>query len=605
MKTNEDICPYKGLFSFKEDDEHVFFGRKKLISEIVEQLRKNPRFLAVVGSSGSGKSSLMFAGVLPRILRGEIVGFENAQVVTFRPNDVSKSDNVCDSYPDESLRKALKESGINLEKDDLWEGLLTHLEKESETRLVLYADQFETLFANVDEDKQKEFIQNIYRLLRSNLKVRFLLTVRGDYYDFLLKSMLGEYLSGGQVNVRSMSIEEMREAIKKPADETGFKIEKGLEDKIITNLDNTKNPLPLLEFTLTQLWKLRSDGMLTLKSYDQIGGAAGSIGQWANETYNSLNAEEKELARKIFTRLIQYGERDLPDSRRRLPLNELAGSKDKQFVRQLIRKLADAHLLVTDCELSKKAQTVEIIHDSLLIEWEQLKKWIDEHRGFLTWRQRLEDKMGEWNNNNKDEGYLLRGAPFVEAKDRLEEYKEELNRGEIKYIEASSELEEKERAEKERTRSHIIKGLTTFSFVILLIAVFALSQWNEANNQKQIAEEQKQLAENKTKENRNLYLSSQSISNSTFLQRDPKNMDKSVLLAIESYQIRQTVDADRLIRQGLLSIPHNVMVLNHSGEVNAVEFSPDGKYIATASDDKTACVWDASTGRQIASINHN
>ncbi len=246
-----------------------FLEEKNLFWNLKNSLRKNPRFLAVVGSSGSGKSSLVFAGLLPRIQRGEIVGFENAQIVTFRPNDVSKSDNVCDSDPDESLRQALEKSGIYIEKADLWEGIRSYLEKKPEIRLVIYADQFETLFSNLDEAKQVEFLQGIYGLLKSKLKVSFLLTVRGDYYDFLLNSLLGEYLSEGQVNVRSMSEEEMREAIKKPADVTGLEIETGLEDVIINDLKNTKNSLPLLEFTLTQLWELRSNGMLTHETYDK------------------------------------------------------------------------------------------------------------------------------------------------------------------------------------------------------------------------------------------------------------------------------------------------------------------------------------------------
>ena len=421
-----DICPYRGLFPFKEADEYLFFGREKILREIEEQLRINPRFLAIVGSSGSGKSSLVFAGLLPRIQRGEIIGFENARIVTFRPNDVSPSNSACDSDPEESLRQALEKSGIYVEKADLWDGICSYLEKNPEIRLVIYADQFETLFSNLDSAKQVEFLQGIHSLLKSKLKVSFLLTVRGDYYDFLLNSLLGEYLIGGQANVRSMSEEEMREAIKKPAGIAGLEIETGLEDLIINDLENTKNSLPLLEFTLTKLWELRSNGKLTHETYDKIGGASGAIGQWANETYNSLNPEEKELARRIFTRLIRYGDADMPDSRRRLPLESLAGDTDEQAVHQLIKKLADAHILVTDGELSKGTETVEIIHDSLLIEWEQLKKWITEQRSFLIWRQRLEDRMDEW-NIKEDEGNLLRGAPLAEAKNWLEKYEQELN----------------------------------------------------------------------------------------------------------------------------------------------------------------------------------
>jgi WD40 repeat protein/energy-coupling factor transporter ATP-binding protein EcfA2 len=602
-----DICPYRGLFPFKEADENLFFGREKILREIQEQLRINPRFLAIVGSSGSGKSSLVFAGLLPRIQRGEIIGFENARIVTFRPNDVSPSDSACDSDPEESLREALEKSGIYIEKANLWEGIRSYLEKNPEIRLVIYADQFETLFSNLDSAKQVEFLQGIRSLLKSKLKVSFLLTVRADYYDFLQSSLLGEYLIGvikGQANVMPMSEEEMREAIKKPAVIAGLEIETGLEDVIINDLENTKNSLPLLEFTLTKLWELRSNGKLTHETYDKIGGASGAIGQWANETYNSLSTEEKELARRIFTRLIRYGDADMPDSRRRLPLESLSGDNDEKAVHQLIKKLADAHILVTDCELSKGTETVEIIHDSLLIEWEQLKKWITEQRSFLTWRQRLEDRMDEW-NRKEDEGNLLRGAPLVEAKNWLEKYELELNPHEIKYIKASSELVEKERAEKERiekertaekerNKSRIIKGLTAFSIIILILAGFATYQWYEADNQKKIAEE-------KTKEARASYLNLQS----QVLSQDIKTLDKSILLAIESFRVSRTLESDQLIRQGLLFIPYRAMLLNHDGSVFDVVFSPDGKYVATAGDDNTACIWDVTTGSQTHVLLHN
>lgn len=358
---------------------------------------------------------------------------------------------------------------------------------------------------------------------------------------------------------------------------------------IINKLKNTKNSLPLLEFTLTKLWESRSDGMLTHEAYTRIGGTSGAIGQWANETYNSLNTEEKELARKIFTRLIHYGNGDFPDSRRRLPLESLAGESDEQAVHRLIKKLADAHILVTDCDLSKGTETVEIIHDSLLIEWKQLNKWISEHRGFLTWRQRLEDKMEEWNRKG-DEGNLLRGAPLVEAKNWMEKNKRELQSDEIKYIEASSELEEKTRAEKEKARSLIIKGLAIFSIFILILAGVAAYQWYQTEQQKQLAE--------------SLSLSSKSTSISSFLQKNPKNRDKSILFAIESFQILKTVDADQLIRQGLLFIPHSVVVLKHDDWVNKTIFSPDGKYVATVSNEK-AQIWDLSTEETIDVISHN
>lgn len=415
----KDICPYRGLLSFTEEDQEFFFGRDKLVQELMDKLRLTPRFLAVVGSSGKGKSSVVSAGLLPKIQQGEIAGFEDAIIVTLRPG----------IKPNESLKKALS-SVLHVKERDFWDRASFYLQKEGDKRLVVFVDQFEELFTISDDNEINEFIENLTTFLENGLDVSLILTIRADFYEFLINSKFEKYLRNGQINVTSMSEKELKDAIKKPAAAVGLKIETGLEDSLIKDLKNTEDPLPLLEFTLTKLWEQRSDGQLTHKSYRKLGGVTGAIGQWADEAYDKLSDEEKELSRSIFTRLIHYGDSGTRDSRCRLSLVELTTeSEDKETIHKLITKLADAHLLVTDRKPITETETVEIIHDSLIPKWDRLNEWIEEHRNFLLWRQRLDTKIDEW-NTGEDEGSLLHGAVLGEAKEWKEKSEQELNESE-------------------------------------------------------------------------------------------------------------------------------------------------------------------------------
>jgi len=578
----EDVCPYHDLLPFQEEDANFFFGRKALVDELVEQLRLNPHFLAVVGSSGSGKSSVIQAGLLPLIRHGEVPGFNNAKIITFRP----------DVNPNEALKKSIKESDIFNENDGPWDNIRSYLEKAPNSRVVLFSDQFEELFALTPEDERTDFLKELSDLLKNHLPITVIIAIRADFYEHLLSTPLGEYLKTGQFNVKAMSEEEMREAIIRPAEVVGLEIENGLVELIIKDLKSTKNPLPLLEFALTQLWFAKKDGMLTLERYRKLGGATGAIGQWATETYNQLSAKEQQLCQRIFTRLVHYGERDAPDTRRRVPLSELAGSEEKQIILPLIKKLADSRLLVTDRDLKTGVETAEIVHESLLREWLQLKEWIQDQRSFLLWRQRLDEKFYDWQERGQDEGSILRGASLVEAEDWLNERKDDLSLAERKFIQSSLDLQKKETADREHRRRRIMVGLAVFSIITLMLAGFAGSQWREAEGQRLIAEEQRDTAV------------SRELAFQSEIERD-NSLNLAVLLAIESLNIKETPAGNQAILNGLELLSHHIAYMKHDGSINAVTFSPDGKYLTTASSDNTARIWDVETGKQLTRMEYD
>ncbi len=427
-------APYIGLSSFSENESGIFFGRRALIGMMENQLRCDPRFLAVVGSSGSGKSSVVQAGLLPIIRRGKLLGFEDVHIISFRPG----------FNPHDALRQALKAEGIS-SQEDIWRDLQNYKENWPGKSLVIFIDQFEELF-NYSEDKRKkglDFLEVLSRILGTG-SITLLIAVRADFLNSLLSSPLSSYIQTGQINVISMKEDEMREAIFKPAQAIGLTIEPGLDDRIIGDLRGHEDQLPLLEHALYQLWiRGAKGGLLTHKDYSRIGGVSGAVSQWANAAFEKLNPAEQKLSKRIFTRLIQYGKDFNSDRRIQIFSSEIDTFDNEETVNKLIKSLADSRLLVTDYDSSTGSQTIEIIHEALIREWRLLRTWIDEEREFLLWRQMLDGKIIEWESRGYEEFCFLDGSFLEEAKDWLKRKPDDFNQREMQYISASIDRNKK------------------------------------------------------------------------------------------------------------------------------------------------------------------
>lgn len=400
-----DICPYRGLSAFTEEEALFFSGRLTLTEVLRDKLRQNPQFLAIVGPSGSGKSSLVQAGLLPRLRRGELPGFDDLRLAVFRPLN----------EPHANLLRALRKTGISSEGHrDPFAIIGQHLNRERERRIVVLGEQFEEVFALAHRDERDKFLAGLADLVNSSRLFTLIITVRADFYDPLQRSTLGPYLDTGQVNVRStMSRAELVEAITAPASLVGFSVEAGIGDLMLGDLGRTQNPLPLMESALTELWKHRQDGELKLDYYRAMGGATGAISQWAGKTIQALTEEEKREARRILTRLVHYATGDTPDTCQPLALSELVPEHADSPAGRVLKALADARIVVTDTVDGQG--TAEIVHESLLCEWPQLTKWVQEDRDFHKWLQRLNTKRGEWEGTKHAEGTLLSGTPMAEA----------------------------------------------------------------------------------------------------------------------------------------------------------------------------------------------
>ena len=588
----KDVQPYLGLAAFSESDAEFFFGRKREVERLVESLRREPRFLAVLGPSGSGKSSVIQAGLIPDMRRARGPGSDRWGIITARPGD----------RPLENLEAKVLIGASSGLVDAAASWLAKNPDK---IRLMLILDQFEELFAVASLEVQKDFLIQLEGLLQSDLPITLMLVMRDDFFSRFAKEAppgLFEWVQRGFVHISSALDEgELREIIQGPAKKVGLQFEAGLEEAIVKDvLETTANGeragrstvLPLLEFALTQLWERRSDGFLTHEAYSKIGGVTGSLTLWADQAYQSLAKDGLgEMARRVLTELVNPGDerQNLPDSRWRRSLQVICAQENqKEAVHRVVHRLADARLVTTSFDEQSKQETVEIIHDSLIREWARLRQWLQEDRSFLAWKREIEKKTDAWAEGKRDEGRLVRGLDLSEAQRWQEQRSNEIGKEEQEYIQASLALQERERAEKEKNRRRWMKGLTAFSAIALILSVMAVFEWNQADQ--------------KTEEALALYLASQSeqikaVSGSDYARQ--------VLLAVESLRHKETADGDLALRNSMALLVRPLAQLNHNSQVFAVAFSPDGTKVLTGSSDYTARIWDASNGQEVHKLNHD
>jgi hypothetical protein len=442
-----DLCPYRSLEVFTLEHAEFFFGREPVIKRLLESLQRELRFLAVLGPSGSGKSSVVQAGLIAKLRAGKLLGSETWTIVITRPDQIRA---------DLARIQELGAAPEGLESYKAWIHGLT-----GPSRLFLIIDQFEELLL---ETESSPFLGNpdwLVDLLESTSELTIALTMRNDFYGRLSHQAprLMDWLERGLVNIPlELTLEELRLIVEEPAALVGLTFEPGLADAIIRDASQMlpgsredaqrarSTLLPLLEFTLTQLWERRQDGVLTHEAYKVMGGVTGGLTQWAERAYFSLENEYRPLARRILLALVYFGDdtQGLPDSRRRRFFAELYELADKSAVDHIVAELtnAQARLLVTAGEHNHA--TIELIHEALLWEWALLKQWIQTDRKYLTWHQGFEKQVQRWSETNsaavsrRDRTLLLRGHALAEAQSWLLDETTNLRKNERTFILASN-----------------------------------------------------------------------------------------------------------------------------------------------------------------------
>lgn len=646
------ICPYRGLKPFREEDAAFFMGREETSAQLTARVLGGP-FTMVVGASGCGKSSVAFAGLLPRLRAG--AGGYGWEIAALTPGARPLHRLMAAlSPPPEHLSRAQRLASLQRDVDSLRDsnmGLAAFVDdiraaQPGTDRLLLLVDQFEELFTQCESEDDRELFIDLLLAgtARADGPLHVVLTLRGDFYGrALAHRALADRLDGAVINVGPMTREELRRAVVEPAAQVGLSFAGDLAERILDDVGNEPGNLPLLEFLLTELWRRREpDGTMTVTAYGAIGGVKRAIAARGEAELAKLNSAERETARRVLVSLVTPGE-GREDTRARAIIP--AADADAQSV---IRRFANARLLTTDHDDALNADTVEVSHEALIREWDTLKGWVDQDREFLRTLKRVRDAMAAWaaEETDKDSRLLPPGRPLEEARELLE--RDDALIDDVRsFIERSIDADdarrtaEQRRVDEENRRrladaeklaaAERAKRRATMAGLIaalVLVGVSGLFGWwameqeriaeaneNEALRQKEIAEtnakesvSQAELAKKRADD----ILRQEALRLAGLARQQTKNGDAvtGMLLALEALPDARLPDrpvvseATGALIEAMLMQWERVVLRGHKGRVNSAELSQDGTRVVTASNDNTARIWDVETGAHLPPLRH-
>jgi WD40 repeat protein/transcriptional regulator with XRE-family HTH domain/energy-coupling factor transporter ATP-binding protein EcfA2 len=587
------LPPYRGLLYFDESESHLFFGREALTASLATRVAdlatdSSSRFLAVVGASGSGKSSLVRAGLA--------VAVRNAGwgVRVFTPT----------LAPSRSLQTQLNSNRA----------------RQKSERALLIVDQFEETFTLChDEADRINFIDRLLQIANEpDGKMSVTIALRADFYSHCAQyPALRNAVAAEQAYIGQMTSAELRRAIEEPARRGGWGFEPGLVELILQDIgvDGAGAPepgaLPLLSHALLATWERRRGNRLNLDGYRAAGGVRSAIAETAESVFTDhLNEEQQDLVHDIFLRLTELGE-GTEDTRRRAALNELVRqSAEAVQLRTVLNILAEARLITLN------EDSAEVAHEALIREWHRLRDWLTQDRDGLRLHRHLTESAGEWESRGRDRAELYRGARLAQAREWAQSNLGRLNPSERIFLQASVEQEERDALEREEQRRRALEtaqklaeterqraeeGASSASqlrkralylagaFVVAFLMALAALFFGERARQAALAAQANLMRST----------AQRLAAEAQTLLEAGGDAELIALLSVLSMQTEYTAQGDTALLEGAaLDYPRTVLGGDEEQVyVYSVAYSPDGKYALTGAVDGTAILWDWQTGQ--------
>lgn len=642
----EDVLqnPYKGLRAFEEADAGDFFGREDLVGEIIGRLREDGirgRLVLVVGGSGSGKSSVVRAGLLPRLRRGDVPGSHRWFVATMMPG----------SSPFKELAECMRRVAVEhpsgladrLAEDEGGVDRVLRTLVPGDEQLLLVVDQLEELFTLASGQDQRAFLSGLmYAASAPDSRLRLVATLRADFYDRpLAHQPLGTVVNDATVTTTAMLPGDLEAAIVEPVERAGGRVERALVTELVSAVTDEAAALPALQYTLYELAERSPTKRLELTAYRELGGVGGAIASRAERLYSSLDDAERVAVRRLFERLLVVGTEGEP-TRRRTARTELSGLGADGVVDTVIDRWAQARLLTLDRDPRTRVPTVELAHEALLREWPRLRSWIEEDREAIAALNRLREAAATWVGLGRDPGALYRGARLEITLDDPGLQPVDLPGPEREFLEASEaardrerrdEIEQVARQARDNRRLRWQRGAIAVALVVALAGGFvALDQRHQADAERRVATARE--------------LAAAAVAN---LAEDPERSMLLALAAIEETRaqggeaipeaveaLHRAVTESRVVlrvpevgggldwspdgtvfategpeESGVIDIRDAVTGASirsfqgHDDDVNDVTFSEDGSMLATSGDDGALKVWAPDTAENLLEVPHS